>query len=417
MESRVNRSLARIDLPPIIGIFLTVFLDLLGFGLFIPDLQLRGASLTESGLVLGFALGCFSLAQLLTAPLLGRISDQKGRRVVLLITTVLSCVAYVLYAHATSIGWMIASRVVSGIAAANLGVAFAYIADVTTPENRAKGMGVVGAAFGLGFIFGPGIGAFLLAIGNNSPVVLGYTGAALSAVNFLYVLFLLPDSTQHKAEAGGHFLENFGRAFRAPDLAFLLVMFFAVQFGFTNLESTFFQLLAAPDWIFHLGSGTAHWSENARDVGALILIAVGLVSVVMQGFLVRILTPRYGEVKLVRYAYVGLVPSLAAVPFLPLWIPILIGIVVMGTCTGLAQPSISALVSRAAPKDMQGGVFGVTQSLGALARFLGPLVSIPLLHWKPFAPYILGALIIVGPAFMAWRLRQPQSEGRGAIQT
>lgn len=414
MSKPVKGSVLKTNLSPIIGIFLTVLIDLLGFGLFIPDLQLRGREFGATGLQLGFALGSFSLAQLITAPLLGRISDVYGRRRVLLITTLLSCAAYVIYANATSLPWVIGSRIVSGIAAANVGVAFAYVADITTPENRAKGMGVVGAAFGAGFVFGPPIGAVLLAAGNNKPQLLGYVGASLALVNFLYVFLLLPDSSQHRAEAGGHYFENFAKAFANPRLALMLVMFFAFQFGFTNLEATYFQLLADPKWIFHLQASGGDWQHNAKATGSLILALVGIISVLMQGVIVRRLQPILGEVKLVRIAYLLMVPTLALVPFLPLWIPLLISVVVMGFCTGLAQPSLQALISRSASREMQGGVLGVTQGLGALARFSSPLAANWLFELQPYLPYLLGAIVILIPASLAWKLKQPgpnQPEG------
>lgn len=410
MSKRVRGSVVNVNLPPILGIFLTVFLDILGFGLFIPDLQLRGREFGASGAMLGFALGSFSLAQLLTSPFFGRISDRYGRRRVLLFTTILSCISYTVYANASSLEWLIASRIISGIAAANVGVAFAYVADITTPEKRGAGMGAVGAAFGLGFIFGPGIGALLLAMGHNSPHLLGQVGAVLAGLNFLYVWLLLPESAQHETEAGGHYLENFGKAFRTPGLALMLLMFFAAQFGFSNLETTFFQLLAQKHWIFNLPESGGSFSTNARGAGAIILTVVGIVSVAMQGRFVRILIPKHGEVKLLRFAYIGLVPMLALTPFLPLWIPMLIGVVLMGICMGLSQPSLSSLISRSAPKDMQGGVFGVTHSLGALARFTSPLIANLLFVAKPYFPYVFGAVVILVPASLAWSLRQPALE-------
>jgi len=404
MFKQVQGSVLRVKLPPLLGIFLTVFIDMLGFGLFIPDLQLRGKEFGATGIVLGFALGSFSLAQLVTAPLLGRMSDTWGRRRVLLVTTVLSCAAYVVYAHATDIWWIVASRIVSGIAAANVGVAFAYVADVTSPEERAGGMGMVGAAFGLGFVLGPGIGAGLLKAGHGTPLVLGYTGAILAIVNFVYVLLILPESSRHQAGAGGYRLGDFATAFRVPGLSIMLLMFFAAQFGFTNLENTFFLLLAQKHWIYRLTDAAA------RDAGAIILTVVGVVMIFMQGYLVRRLTPKDGEVKLLRFAYVGMAPSLALAPYLPLWIPMLAGVVILGICTGLAQPSVSSLISRSAARQMQGGVLGITSSLGALARFLGPIVSNWLFVREPYYPYLLGAAILILPACLAWSLRQPHSE-------
>lgn len=412
----IKGALVRTNLSPIIGIFLTVFIDLLSFGLLIPDIQLRGKELGATSLQLGLSLGIFSLAQLITAPILGRISDRFGRRRVLLITCVLSCVSYVIYAHATDIYVVSLSRVFLGIAASNLPVAFAYVADVTTPEKRAQGMGTIGAAFGLGFVLGPGIGAWLLALGNNKPLLLGYASATLCFINFLYVLLLLPESAKHNADAGQNYFAMLGRAVKTPGMGILLLMFFAVNFGFTNLETTFFQLLADQRWIFHLKGESAPFAQNARDIGAVILTLVGLTSVFMQGFLVRALTPKFGEVKLLRVAYVGLVPVLGLIPFTPLWVPLFLMSILLAFCTGLAQPSISSLISRRAPEDMQGSIFGVTQSLGAIARFIGPLISNPLFGVQPYIPYVLGAGICIIPAAMSFYLKQPAGRALHAME-
>ena len=155
---------------PLGAIFITVLIDLLSFGLVIPDIQIRGDSLGASGWVRGLLLATFSIAQLLTAPYLGRLSDSIGRRLILLLTTVLSVICFVFYAHADTLVYLFISRVISGIAGANLPVAYAYVADVTKPEERAKGMGLIGAAFGVGFIFGPVLGGVLLQAGGGKPL-------------------------------------------------------------------------------------------------------------------------------------------------------------------------------------------------------------------------------------------------------
>ncbi len=412
-SASVSAPAGRFKMPPIVGIFLTVFLDLLAFGIFIPDLQLRGRELavnalgssTDSriGILVGVSLACFSLAQLLTSPLLGRLSDQKGRRLVLLITCFISGISYLVYGHAESLAVMMLARVLSGVAAANLGVAFAYIADITTPQDRAKSLGLIGAAFGLGFIIGPALGGVLLEVNHNSPLVLSYVGSGLSFLNLAYVWFLLPESLKEPRRGTSNFRQDLRIAFKTPGLGLLLVMFFALNLGFTNLESTFFQLLADPMWIYKLG-------DKARSQGAYLLAFVGVIGVIMQGFVVRRVTPIFGEVKLLRFAYLLYVPVFAAVPFTPLWIPMLIGILLMGIASGLANPCISSLISRSAPRTMQGGIFGITQALGALARFVGPLVSNPLFEVKPYLPYALGAGIIMIPAIAIWRIKMPDLE-------
>lgn len=405
-------------LSPILGIFLTVFLDLLSFGLFFPDLQLRGLELAAKqlgsnkdprlDLMVGFTLAVFSIAQLITAPILGRISDKHGRRKVLLLTTLLSVSSYLIYANALSWPWIVVSRVLSGIAAANVGVAFAYVADITKPEERAKGLGSIGAAFGMGFILGPVTGAFLLKAGNNDPHLLGYVAAALAALNFLYVVFILPESRRHTGEHKS-LIENYKRAFSTPGLALMLILFFATNFAFTNLETTYFRLLADPRSIFHLGD------NRARMVGGAMLAIVGVVAAIMQGGVVRRVTPIFGEVKLIRVAYWVMGPALALVPFMPIWVPAIVIITFLGIGSGLAQPSLSSLISRSAPKDMQGGIFGITQGLGAVARCTAPLASNLLFGHAPAYPYFFGAALLVFPALGAWKLKQPKTDAGSAI--
>lgn len=409
----IRPSLLGTKLPPVIGIFITVFLDLLSFGIFIPDLQLRARELHLVGIGLGAMLGAYSLAQLITGPILGRISDMKSRRQVLLITSFLATISYFLYGHGQSLPMLILSRTICGVAAASLGVAFAYMADITSPEERSKGLGIIGAAFGLGFIIGPVLGALMLYLGHDDPFYLSMLGAAMSFLNFVYILLFLPDPIPQAPEAAAQRDRNPIRlvwsAVKRPELTLLLTMFFAVQFGFTNLESTFFQLLADPRGIFHLDS------ESAKFLGAKVLATVGILQVINQGFLVRVLTPKYGEVKLLRFAYLALGPALAAVPFFNIWWPGILVIFLMAIGSGLAQPSISSLISRNSPRDMQGGIFGVTQSLGSMARLVAPLVSNTLFQVHPSYPYLFGGAIFLIPISGAWKLKQPSLPMEGEV--
>jgi len=414
---RLKSPVLKTRLSPLLGIFLTVFLDLLSFGLFIPDLQLRGEVLatnllgrdgrpadpTQVGFLVGAVLGVFSLAQLIASPLLGRWSDRVGRRRILIITTFLSLVSYVVYAHAEHYSVVVASRLLAGLAAANLGVAFAYVADVTEPENRSKGFGMVGAALGVGFILGPPAGGILISLGKDSPLLLGYVGAALVLVNLLYIVLFLPEPEVIPAERKS-FLQEVKVAVTTPGLALLLAMFFAFNLGFANLQSTFFLLLSDERSVFHLSDA------EAKKYGSYIMGMVGLIGALMQGVIVPRLTPLLGEVNMLRIGFLLIVPSLAFVPFAPLWLPMILVLIVMGTGSGLSQPSLNSLVSRNAPAEIQGGIFGVTQSLGALARLIGPLISGPLFAQKTYLPYLLGGAIVLFPALAAWRVRIPESQ-------
>ncbi|MBX7131199.1 MAG: MFS transporter [Fimbriimonadaceae bacterium] len=383
---------------PLGAIFVTVLIDLLSFGLVIPDIQIRGDSLGASGWVRGLLLATFSIAQLLTAPYLGRLSDSIGRRMILLLTTVLSVICFVFYAHAETLLYLFISRVISGIAGANLPVAYAYVADVTKPEDRAKGMGLLGAAFGVGFIFGPVLGGVLLEAGGGKPLLMGYVAAAMAAVNFLYVFFFLPESLMKEdrthADDRKPTLHNMKVAFATPGLGLLLAMFFAYNFAFSNLESTYF-LLVVKNFLLTQREGT------------YLLAIVGIVSAVMQGFMVQRATKRFGELNLVRISYLFQVPTLMAVPFAMPWIPQIIGIIFLGTCTGLSQPSLNSLISKSAPRDMQGGIFGVTQALGAFARILGPMVGNALYDVRYWLPYTVAGSLVLFPLLGAFRMKSP----------
>jgi predicted MFS family arabinose efflux permease len=284
-------------------------------------------------------------------------------------------------------------------------VAYAYIADITAPENRSKAMGLIGAAFGMGFIFGPPAGAYLVRLGGGTPLILGYAAACLSALNFLYVYFLLPESIKSGSQPTTQrvsTLHAYRQAFQAPGLLLLLAMFFATTFGFSNLEATFFRLCE-----HNFGMDQMHT--------ALALCLVGVVSAIMQGGVIRIVVPIFGEVNLLRFAYFLQVPGLMLVPWANPILPMALLIILLGIGGGLSQPSMSSLISQTAPASMQGSIFGVTQSLGALARILGPIVGNSLFdrgevllgrqHWLPYA---FGACVVFVPLLGSWKLRMPE---------
>lgn len=405
LQERICHSKCSLSKPkPIVAIFLTVLIDMLAFGMAIPDIQLRGKSLGLDGWALGAAMASFSLAQLLTAPYLGQESDRIGRRKILLITCMLSTISFILYAHASSIPILIASRILGGIAGANIGVAFAYIADVTTPAERAKGMGLVGAAFGLGFIFGPPIGGHLISLGGGQPHILGYTAAAASLLNSYFVWQFLSDVKREgpiPPRAKNALAANWrmvGKALSHSELRILITLFFMATLAFSNLESTYFRLIS-DQWKMSLESG------------GYVLAWVGVVAAFMQGFLIRRLTPKFGEANLMRFGYTLLVPSLLLVPYSGPWLPMLTGAMCLGIANGAAQPSTSSLISRSTPAAIQGGIFGVTQSVGALARVIGPQLGMSLYAKNPAYPYLCGGLLMLIPATLAYFVKfDPNAE-------
>jgi MFS family permease len=392
---------------PQAAIFMTVLLDILSFSLQFPDIQLRGDLLVSqvlgsgapallSGFLVGLGSSIFSIFQFALGPVLGRWSDFVGRRKVLLVTTVLATVSAALYGFADHYYLLLLARALQGIAGANLGVAYAYVSDTSEPENRAKAMGSLGAAFGIGFVIGPPLGALLIEAGGGKPMLMGLTAAALSLVNLIFVWQFLPESLkpENVATEKVHRFEIMKTAFKTPTLGLLLSLFFVANFAFSNLEGTFF-LFA--DQHFHM----------TRFQGAIILTVVGVTGVIVQGFVVPRLVPKFGEVNLVRTSYILQSPAMAILPWAPPWIPMILACIVLSGASGLGQPNLSSLISRITPANMAGGIFGVTQSLGAIARIFGPLVAIPMLKLAYWLPYTFAGVLLLVPLFGMLKFRQP----------
>lgn len=380
--------------------FLTVLFDLLSFSLMIPDIQPRLESKGYPGALIGISIAAYSIAQLVFGAPLGRWSDRVGRRKALLITTGFSVLAASLYALSDNLAWMIGSRVLLGIAGANLGIAYAYVSDVSEPSRRAAAMGKLGMAFGIGFMFGPMIGAILVKAGGGSPVLLAAGSSFMALVNFVFVAMFLPDvppvpESSETAALGP--VRKLVRALRTPGLGTLLVLFFVANFAFANLESTFFRLLMMRLNLDH---------TSVAIPGAAILVFVGLVAAAVQGGAIGKLVARFGELRLLRVGYMIQSPALAVIPFVPFWIPFLLGSVILGCGSGISSPSLTSLISRSAPKGMAGGIFGVTQSLGALSRVLAPVIGNSLFDVAPWLPYALAGFLMLMPLALAFRFKE-----------
>jgi MFS transporter, DHA1 family, tetracycline resistance protein len=378
-------------------IFLTVLLDLLGFGLVIPILPLYAEKLHATDFETGILLAIYSVMQLFFSPIWGRLSDRAGRRPVLLISILGSCGSQLGYALAPSFWWLVVARGFAGVCGANITAAQAYISDVTDESRRAAGMGMLGAAMGLGFVFGPALGG---ALSRHSATLPFIVASALAAVNFVLALVILkePRSASDRTRARAVSWAGLVRTATTPRLATLMLMYFVVTFGFANLEMTF---------SFYLNR---RFGYGKPEIG-LLFAFIGVLMVVVQGGFVRRLVPRFGEQKLI---VVGtLLMGLAFFMLMrttTLW-PLLGAIAVMAVGNGLNTPSLSSLISRSASGDHQGGVLGVSQSMGALARVIGPLVGSFTLGFGLTVPYLTGgAAMIVACVFAALFVRQPLTE-------
>lgn len=344
-------------MSPLVVIFITVFIDLLGFGIIIPLLPFYAQSFGASAFEIGLLGTSFSLMQFLFSPLWGRWSDRVGRKPIILVGLLGSCLSYVMLAVAASLPMLFIARIVGGIAGANIPTAQAYIADVTTPENRARGMGMVGAAFGLGFIFGPALGGVLSRISPETPM---WCAAALCGANLVAAWFLLPESrvvTSTSRTLGR--LEAFRHALKKPTLVILLAIYFIVIMAFSGFEATFALF------------SEARFGYTAASIGFLFTF-IGVVLAVVQGVLVGRVVKRVGERRLIPFAITSIAVSIGMLPFV--WnVPgLLVALALLAVGMGFNSPSITSMVSRLSDADDQGGVLGLASSLASLGRVAGP---------------------------------------------
>lgn len=346
-------------MSPLVVIFFTVFIDLIGFGIIIPLLPFYAEHFGASALVVGLLSTSFSAAQFLFAPLWGRLSDRIGRRPVILIGLIGSAVSYALFALATSLPLLFVARTLAGIAGANIPTAQAFIADVTPPDKRARGMGLIGAAFGLGFIFGPAIGGFLSRWGYAAPA---WFAAALSLANFVAALILLPESKPDHHEPGERpgRIEVFRRALLRPHLPPVLLVFFLVITSFSSFENTF-ALYAERRFDF-----------TPQTIGYM-FAWIGIVLSIVQGGLIGRVVPKFGENRVVPAALLTMAVALALVPLSPTVTVLAVASALLAVGMGFGNPSLLSTVSQLADARDQGSTLGVSQSLGSLARIVGPM--------------------------------------------
>ncbi|HEU4595883.1 MAG TPA: MFS transporter [Pyrinomonadaceae bacterium] len=352
---------------PLLVIFVTVFIDLVGFGIVIPVLPyyLESPRFQATPVALGLLLTSYSVMQLIFSPVLGRLSDRHGRRPVLLLSVIGTGIGFLLMGAATTLWMLFVGRILDGITGGNISTAQAYIADVTTPENRAKGMGMFGAAFGLGFIFGPAIGGVLSQWDISAPF---YFAAALAFANAVLLYFTLPETVtrDHPARNVRRGWGDFFRQFREPALALVLVIYFFFVVAFSIMTTTF-----AYFTMYRFGYDATH--------NGWLFAYVGLLAVLVQGGLIGRLVKRFGELRLVVAGAVLLTVNLLILPFVgPLWGGLTALMLVMtGFSLGnsLATPSLTSLASKSADASEQGGVMGATQSAASLARAVGPVIG------------------------------------------
>jgi MFS family permease len=391
---------------PLIILFITVVIDLLGFGIIFPLLPLYVKHFHGSPVTAGLLQTSFSVMQFLFAPIWGRASDLWGRRPLILLGLLGTALSFLIYGLATSLWMLFAARIAAGIlTAASLPTAQAYVADVMPPERRSRGMAMIGVAFGVGFATGPWIGGKL---GHVDLALPAFFVAGMAFLNFVWSFFALPEShmtdrdASHARRVVIFDASRFARAFHNATLGELLTVFTISTFAFSMMEATFTWLVllrfVEPNASTHLARAMLE-EKTAATVGPIFGV-VGIAAVLSQGAVMGGLAQRVGERQLIRAGAfiltltllgVGGAGSLGLITALAAFLAI---------GNGIMTPPLSSLVSKAAASDERGGVIGVQQGLGSFARMIAPPLGTWLLQrFTPGTPYFLAALLM-GVAFL-----------------
>lgn len=385
-------------------IFVTLLIDVMGWGLIIPVMphlisELKGIPVNEASSYGGLLISVYAIAQFVFAPVVGNLSDQYGRRPVLLSSLLGFAIDYIVLAFAPNYSWLFVGRIVAGITGASFTTGAAYIADISTPETRAKNFGVIGAAFGLGFVIGPLLGGLLARFGIRAPF---FAAAGLCLLNFLYGYFILPESLdkEHRRKFEWKKANPFGSLLflkRTPGIGPLAISFFLIYLAAQAVQG---------NWNFYT-MHVFHWTES------LVGISLGVVGVLVgavQAGLTRVVNPRLGNEKSI---YLGLLLYTAGL--------ILFGLATKGWMMfvflvpyclgGIAGPSLQATIAKHVPPNEQGALQGALTSLMSLTTIFGPLIMTGLFHYftsakAPFQfpgiPFILGGLLMFGSAVIAY---------------
>lgn len=409
--------------PSLLVVFLTVFIDLVGFGIIVPLTPLYSRDFGASAGMLVGILCAFSAMQFVFSPIWGKLSDRHGRRPILLISTAGGAVSYVIFAlasglenHTTALWLLLAARAFAGACGGNITVAQAYIADISKPEERSKRMGLIGMAFGLGFIFGPAIGGVMIKhFGITGP---GWAAAVLCALNFVLAYSILAES--HRPDSAP--VENRPRlaqwkhTLAQPKIGVLVLVFFLATFVFSCFEVTLAWMVNDH---FHLNY--SHENLDTATTIVSLFVFCGLIGAVVQGGLIGRFVKIFGEPKLIAISLMLTGLSLLLLPFVrgngelswlavlkladvP-WLLMLAALALLAFASSLTRAPLFGMLSNLTPTSEQGAVLGVAQSAGSLARIFGPMFAAPLYLHHAALPYLIcGSLAILTGLFAAQRL-------------
>jgi MFS transporter, DHA1 family, tetracycline resistance protein len=377
---------------PLVILFFTVFIDLVGFGIVLPLLPTYARELGASPLEIGLVAGAYSLMQFFFSPIWGGISDRIGRRPVILFSVATSVFSYFIFSQATTLLLLFISRMLAGIGSANVSATQAYITDISTPEERSKKLGIIGAAFGLGFVLGPPIGGLIKT--HFGIVYVGYTASVLTLLDLILAYFLLPESLKvKKPHAQFKFFnpDAFTKAFAKPELARLMIINFCFVFAFVNMQISVPLL-----W-------QEHYDQNEASVGYLFAL-IGIISVIIQGGLIGKITQAIGERKTLVWGTIIMFFGITGLPFVPQGMLVGAGLLVLAAVAvgnGLCTPTNTALISLYTSPDMQGETLGIAQSIGSIGRILGPLSGSLLYGLEYHTPYLAGGVFLIAATLLS----------------
>lgn len=368
-------------------IFLVVFIDLLGFGIILPLLPYIAEKYSATPVIIGLLSGSYSLFQFIAGPILGRLSDRYGRKKLLIISQLGSMAGYVLLALAGSLPLLFLSRIIDGITGGNISIAQAYMADVTDKKTRAKGMGLLGAAFGLGFMFGPAIGGYLSQWGFGVPALFA---ASISLISTLATSLYLKETVNVKKTLSSPrtamSLAELKHILKTPTIATLLLTFFLLSLGFSGMQGTYALLVQAK------------FGWGPTQVGYIFGL-IGIVAILTQVKVLSALTQKLGEYKTLLSSLFILALGFAILgltSYVPLFI---LSNIFMPLGNSLANPTLTALATENIPKEEYGESLGLLQSAGSLGRIFGPVIAGEIFYkFNHNTPMLLSSLIFMAIA-------------------
>jgi DHA1 family tetracycline resistance protein-like MFS transporter len=386
----------------LLTVFLAVLIDLIGFGLVLPLLPYYSSVFGASAIQVGFLYSIFSFAQLIFSPIWGSLSDRIGRRPIMLLSTFGAVIAYIIFGLAHTFSLLFVSRLVAGIMGGNISTAQAYVADVTSSEDRAKGMGLIGAAFGIGFVLGPALASLLIqpAFLNwfhiseaNKFAVPGFFAALLSLTSFLLVCLKLPETVHRKEET-----EPLVR----PSIFTKQFWQFALKPG-KSAEKKVFLLLILSAFLFSFAQATlysafpifceGHLKLTVDQVG-LLFVYMGIIAIVIQGGLIKTLTKNFSERNLFLTGSVLMATGFFLIPFVSSKSTLLVTLGTVSIGGSLNTPTLNSLISKEADPSNTGATMGTAQGMGSLGRVLGPTLGGAFYEAWYMLPFFVTALLL-----------------------